>query len=175
MISLNAINQDLNIIKELVYDKCGFELKNLKQDAESAAYASCSFVLNGKNVQQRISKITPTKTGQFVTIWKRNAAGVTAAFDATDALDFIIITTRKEQQLGQFIFPAKALVEKGIISSKGKGGKRGIRVYPPWDEVSSKQAMQTQLWQLKYFIEIKWDGETDLKLAQNLLEGVQKI
>lgn len=169
MLSLNAINKDLNIIKELVYDKCGFDLKNLKQDTESAAYAACFFKLNGKKVEHRISKITPSKTGQFVTIWKRNAAGVTRPFDDADGLDFIIITTRKEEQLGQFIFPANVLVEKGIISTKKKGGKRGIRVYPLWDEVSSKQAMQTQSWQLKYFIEIKPNGEADIKLATQLL------
>ena len=169
MLSLNAINQDLNIIKELVYDKCSFKIENFKQDAESAGYAACCFELNEKLIQYRLAKITPTKTGQFVTIWKRNAEGVTAPFDDTDHLDFIIITCRKEVQLGQFIFPVKVLVEKRIISTKNKEGKRGIRVYPPWDEVSSKQAKQTQSWQLKYFIEIKPGGRTDLEFVRNLL------
>ena len=65
---LNSIHNDLKIVKELVYDKCGFDLTDLKQNLESKEYGACSFVLNGKTIQQRISKITPTKTGQFVTI-----------------------------------------------------------------------------------------------------------
>ena len=77
---LNSIHNDLKIVKELVYDKCGFDLTDLKQNLESKEYGACSFVLNGKTIQQRISKITPTKTGQFVTIWKRNENGITEPF-----------------------------------------------------------------------------------------------
>jgi hypothetical protein len=38
-----------------------------------------------------------------------------------------------------------------IISTHLKEGKRGMRVYPPWDLPSSKQAKKTQQWQLPYF------------------------
>ncbi|HQE35321.1 MAG TPA: MepB family protein, partial [Flavobacterium alvei] len=63
----------------------------------------------------------------------------------------------------------KVLVEKGIITQNGKSGKRGIRVYPPWDIPQNKQAEKTQNWQINYFLNIKTDGSTDIDLAKNLL------
>jgi hypothetical protein len=81
---LNSIHSDLIVVKELVYDKCGFDLIHLKRNLESIEYGACSFGLNGKTIQQRISKITPKKTGQFVTIWKRNKDGITEPFDLLD-------------------------------------------------------------------------------------------
>ena len=113
---LKSIHSDLNVVKELVYDKCGFYLSNLKQNIESSEYGACTFELNGKRVQQRISKITPTKTGQFVTIWKRNKDGITEPFDTSDDFDFVIITARNENNFGQFIFPKSVLAYKGIIT-----------------------------------------------------------
>ena len=166
---LKSIHSDLNVVKELVYDKCGFYLSNLKQNIESSEYGACTFELNGKRVQQRISKITPTKTGQFVTIWKRNKDGITEPFDTSDDFDFVIITARNENNFGQFIFPKSVLADKGIITRKGKEGKRGIRVYPPWDKTTNKQAEKTQTWQTKYFLTIKNDNTTDLDLTKKLL------
>ena len=54
--------------------------------------------------------------------------------------------------MGHFAFPTSALVKHGIVSVKGSGGKRGFRVYPPWSEVSNRQAIKTQHWQCSYFI-----------------------
>jgi hypothetical protein len=166
---LYSIHSDLKVLKELVYDKCGFDLKNLKQNEESKEYGACSFVLNGKTIEQRISKITPTKTGQFVTIWKRNKDGITEPFDNEDNFDFVIITARNEEKLGQFIFPKSVLADKGIITRNGKIGKRGIRIYPTWDLTTNEQAKRTQSWQTKYFIIIKNDNSTDLVLTKRLL------
>lgn len=75
MTTTTTFHIDLNITKELVYDKCGFDLKDLKWNSENIEYGACLFTLNGKTIQHRVSKITPTKTGQFVTIWKRNKGG----------------------------------------------------------------------------------------------------
>jgi hypothetical protein len=88
----------------LVYDKCGFDLTNLKQNVESKEYGACSFNLNEKTIQQRVSKITPTKTGQFVTIWKRNKNAITEPFDISDDFDFVIITSRNEEKLDNLFF-----------------------------------------------------------------------
>src|SRR5690554_1822532 len=166
---LNSIHNDLKIVKELVYDKCGLDLTDLKQNLESKEYGACSFMLNGKIIEQRISKITPTKIGQFVTIWKRNENGITEPFDNSDDFDFVIITARNDNNFGQFIFPKSVLADNGIITKNGKEGKRGIRVYPPWDIATNKQAMKTQNWQTKYFLTIKNDNKTDLDLATKLL------
>ncbi|CAM4449322.1 MepB family protein [Flavobacterium terrigena] len=145
-------------IKELVYDKCNFEFSNLLIDSESEEYQACSFKLNSFQIIHRLSKITPTKIGQFVTIWKRNDKGITAPFDVSDDFDFIVITSKSEENLGQFVFPKSVLLEKGIISNNNTSGKRGIRVYPPWDIPTSKQAEKTQNWQIKYFYSINNDS-----------------
>jgi hypothetical protein len=169
---LNSIHSDLNVVKELVYDKCGFDLTNLKQNVESKEYGACTFELNGKRIQQRFSKITPTKTGQFVTIWKRNIDGITEPFDTSDDFEFVIITARNDHHFGQFIFPKSVLADKRIITRNGKEGKRGIRVYPPWDITTNKQAEKTQSWQTKYFLTIKNDNTTDLDLTKKLLKKI---
>lgn len=151
MIEKNQLVSELLLIKELVYDKYNFELSNLVMDSESAEYQACSFKLNSFQIIHRLSKITPTKIGQFVTIWKRNNKGITAPFDVSDDFDFIVITSKSGENLGQFVFPKSVLLEKGIISNNNNSGKRGIRVYPPWDVPTSKQAEKTQSWQMKYF------------------------
>lgn len=173
MIAVNTINLfpiDLKVAKELVYDKCGFDLTKFKISPESEEYGACSFVLNGLTIQYRISKITPTKTGQFVSIWKRNEEGITEPFNISDDLDFVIIASKSEANFGQFIFPKSVLADKKIITSNGKEGKRGIRVYPPWDRATNKQAEKTKNWQTKYFITIKADNSIDLDLAKQLLK-----
>lgn len=166
---LNSIHDDLKVVKELVYDKCGFDLTNLKQNIESKEYGACTFELNGKTILQRVSKITPTKTGQFVTIWKRNGNGITEPLDNSDDFDFIIITARDKDNFGQFIFPKSVLADYGIITRNGKEGKRGIRVYPPWYIATNKQVMKTQSWQTQYFLTIKNDSSIDPNLIKKLL------
>jgi hypothetical protein len=46
--TLNPIHSDLKGVKEIVYDKCGFDLSNLKQNFEgvgsSATYAVDKFL-----------------------------------------------------------------------------------------------------------------------------------
>jgi hypothetical protein len=163
------LNSELLQVKELAYDKCNLEFSNLEIDSESAEYQACSFQLNLFEIIHRLSKITPTKIGQFVTIWKRNDKGVTAPFDVSDNFDFIIITSKSGENLGQFVFPKSVLLEKRIISNNNTSGKRGIRVYPPWDIPTSKQAEKTQNWQIKYFYSIEnnsFNNELVKKLFQ---------
>jgi len=90
----NILLNELKTFKNLIYDDCGLNLTNLKLSTESLAYGACSFELNNKKIQYRVSKITPLKSGQFVTIWKRNKDGITEPFDISDDLDFIIITAK---------------------------------------------------------------------------------
>ncbi|MBK6834216.1 MAG: MepB family protein [Bacteroidetes bacterium] len=163
------MHKNLQIIKEQFYDTCGFEFTNLSINAESLEYGACTFKLNGRLIQYRVSKITPTKTGQFVTIWKRNKNGITEPFDSKDDFDFIIITSISDENSGQFIFPKSILIEKGIITSKGKKGKRGIRVYPPWNKTTSEQAEKTQKWQINYFVHTTTNQESNCTLFKSLL------
>ncbi len=159
---------DLVIAKNLVYEKCGIQLTALTLDNESQKYGACSFKLNGMVIIHRASKITPTKAGQFVTIWRRNANRETAPFDNADKFDFVVITARSGDRLGQFIFPKSVLLDNKVISGTGSGGKRGIRVYPPWDKTSSSQAEKTQNWQVDYFLTIS--NSTSFARAKRLLQ-----
>jgi len=166
------IPEKLLVIKELVYDACGFSISGLSKELESAEYEACTFLLNGMRVMHRSSKITPTKTGQFVTLWKRNKQGVTAPFDISDKFDVIILTVSNGAALGQFVFPKTILLKHGVLSEKNKGGKRGFRVYPPWDKVTNKQAEKSQHWQLQFFVPIAVKNTTDLPLVKKLYQSL---
>lgn len=137
------------------YREHQIEFNQLEINEESNAYSACSFSLDSKKVVFRKANSTPKKTGQFVAIWKRSEGGETTPYEEKDNLDFLIIAVETDSNSGHFIFSKQILVEKGIISSEKKSGKRGIRVYPCWDVVTSKQAMKTQEWQLNYFIDFK--------------------
>ena len=129
-------------------------------DKESAQYNGCSFLLTYPDNRQlqiifRTAKITPTKTGQFVTLWKRSTnKSPIQPFDKEDQFDQVIIFVKNVNHMGYFIFDKAILAEKDIISISGSGGKRAIRVYPPWDIANNKQALNTQKWQTKYFHKI---------------------
>lgn len=165
----NFLEKDFKIFINFISLNCGLQISNYKINDESKEYGARLFVLNTQTIQFRISKITPTKTGQFVTIWKRNAHGITVPFDESDELDYIIISGRKENNLGYFIFPKRALIEHGIISVKNKTGKRGIRVYPSWDVPENKQAIKTQKWQLQYFLNMSTDNQIDINFFKHLI------
>lgn len=162
------LSSEMNSIKALVYDACGFNFTNYIPESESKEYAACSFNLNEKTVTSRVSKITPTKTGQFVTLWKRNSKGVICPHHINEATDLYVINCFKEKLFGQFIFSKEILLEKGILNSVGKKGKLGFRVYPSWDKVENNQAQKTQKWQLDYFLEIKEGDDLDLNRIKTL-------
>lgn len=112
-------------------------------------------------IRFRIAKTTPTKVGQFVTLWKREEKSPIQPYDINDPFDFFVISTRKDNQFGQFIFPKSVLCEHDIVSVNGKGGKRAIRVYPPWEKSLNKQAQKTQHWQVNYFLDISSEKSLD--------------
>jgi hypothetical protein len=172
--ALNKPQHDFYIAKILVYDKCNFSITELNFENESKEYSACTCKLNGVVIKFRSSKITPKKIGQFVTIWKRNEKGVTEPFNIADDFDFIIISSRKDNNSGQFIFPKAVLYNKGIVAGNNKSGKRGIRVYPPWDKAANKLAEKTQSWQIKYFLPIKNDNLFDIDLAKKLITNTIK-
>lgn len=161
-------SDDLSLIQQQVFNVCDFTYTEPIQEIESAEYNACYFTLNNLQVRFRTAKITPTKTGQFVTLWKRQTTGIIAPFDAADLVDLVIISVRKEHQFGQFVFPKSVLCKQGILTFNGKEGKRGFRVYPPWDETTNKQAIKTQNWQLNYFLEVLNNKVTDFERAMRL-------
>lgn len=161
---------DLLLSKEIIFDKADLQMTSLQKENESEEYSAFRFQLNNKNICYREAKITPTKTGQFVTLWKRNQKGIIEPFDYSDTIDFVIVTVRKDQNWGQFIFPKKTLLEKSIFSTEEKEGIRATRVYPPWDETTSKQAQKTQKWQLDYFFAFTNQNNVDLNELRKIFK-----
>ena len=128
-------------------------------EAESADYGACRAELHGKRLVLRVAKTTPTKTGQFVTVWKRpHPDAEIAPLDEADPVDVVIIAVAGDDgaQHGFFIFPRKVLLERGVMSRAGQGGKRALRVYPPWCAPAAAQAQRTQRWQAACFVD---DGD----------------
>lgn len=169
---------DLLAAHALAYAPCGYSFSHLQPELESADYAACTLQLNGLRVQYRVAKITPTKVGQFVTLWKRLGRGPIQPFELSDPVDVFVVSTRSGPHLGQFVFPKAVLAEQGVVASgEGTGrhaGKRALRVYPPWDTTTSRQAQRTQTWQLQYFVDISERRAVDLARVKTLLAPQDK-
>ncbi|TJZ54664.1 MepB domain containing protein [Streptomyces piniterrae] len=170
-----GIPSDLLAAKGLVYDPSGFTCSRPVPEAESVEYGACEFTLDGLSVRFRVAKTTPTKVGQFVTVWKRSPGGPIQPFDAEDPVDLFVISTREGQRFGQFVFPRDVLCERDIVSRNGSGGKRAFRVYPPWVTTTNRQARSTQAWQLNHFLHLPEAGPIDTARARALYHsGVRR-
>ncbi|MFB7631698.1 MepB family protein [Streptomyces sp. NPDC056149] len=163
-----GLHHDLLAAKTLVYDPSGFACSPPVPEPESAEYAAHGFTIDGSSVRFRVAKTTPTKVGQFVTVWQRSAEGPIRPFDAEDGVDLFVISSRDGGHFGQFVFPREVLCERGIMSRNRSGGKRGFRVYPPWVTTTSRQASSTQAWQINYFLHVADNGPLDAARAHAL-------
>ena len=169
---LNNIPNDLISAIKNIYKPAGMQITATpSREAESSEYGACRFDLNQCHIAFRVAKITPTKIGQFVTLWKRpKPSDHIMPLDITDNIDFVIIHVSDGIHHGQFIFNQKILCAKGILSHGDKKGKLAFRVYPAWTNPSSKQALKTQQWQLPYFLLIAPDGSADLTQIRQLFK-----
>lgn len=145
------MNPKRSPIETFILESCGLKTKDFITESEGIEYEACQFYLNHKKVIYRNAKVTPKKTGQFVTFWKRNHEQITAPFDENDPFDFYMIKVNLENKTALFVFPKSLLLDKGIVSTKEKEGKRGFRIYPSWTKTDNKTAEKTQQWQLDYF------------------------
>jgi hypothetical protein len=145
-----------------IYKPAGIEISNLIQEVEGKVYQAYRLTLNSNPAIFRVAKTTPTKIGQFVTLWQRSEiTGNIEPFSENDDLGLVIIHTANKDNIGQFIFTKDILIKKGIIASSGKQGKLGIRIYPPWSTPTSKLAIETQKWQLQYFFDLSQKNDVD--------------
>lgn len=152
-----------------MYEPAGLKAADVMREPESLEYKACRLTLNGQNIVFRVAKTTPAKLGQFVTIWQRLTPDAEIIpFDISDNISFVVVCVFDAIHQGQFVFDQKILLAKDIISRNGNGGKRAIRVYPPWIKPIAKEAIETQLWQLSYFLPIKQDNIVDLNKVRKL-------
>ncbi|MGX6607201.1 MepB family protein [Micromonosporaceae bacterium Da 78-11] len=164
----SPVHADLHAAKKLVYDPSGFVCSRPVPEPESADYCAHSLVVNGRSVRFRTARTTPTKVGQFVTLWARSASGPIRPLDTTDAVDLVVVNTPDARHFGQFVFPTGTLRERGIVAGDRSAGKRGFRVYPPWTTTTNRQAGATQAWQLNHFLQVDDGVPLDVPRARNL-------
>lgn len=141
-------------LQDILFSTLGLTISNIQQDFECEDYFGFNFKLGNLQIKFRKAKITPTKTGQFVTLWRRNLISKeTEPFSFEDKSNFYLILTETNENFGFFFFTKDSLIKNQILSSSSKGGKRGFRVYPDWDAPQNKQATKTQNWQSEFFID----------------------
>jgi hypothetical protein len=164
----SGIHPDLFMAQKNAYEPSGLIIENVVKETESEDYGAFDFEMNNRRIKFRVGKITPTKIGQFVTLWKRVGSGPILPYDMADPFDLFVVSVRDGERSGQFVFSKRLLCQKGVISKEGKGGKRAIRVYPPWNKTDNRQAKNTQSWQLTCFFEIPLDACVNVSNIQKL-------
>src|SRR4051812_1099333 len=111
-----------------VMDALGVARGPIRGEAENDGYAAAVCETADGVVRFRVARVTPTKTGSFVAVWRRAADGTTEPFGAGEQRRLVIVT-RDDGGFGAFVFPDVALAAQGVVSVGGVGGKRGFRVY----------------------------------------------
>ncbi|MGN6103613.1 MAG: MepB family protein [Kofleriaceae bacterium] len=156
-----------------VYEPAGMVVTDAaRRETESAEYGACRFGLDGRLVVFRVAKTTPTKLGQFVTMWKRaTPESEIAPLDVLDGVAFVVVSVFDTGRRGQFVFSQRVLADQGVLSRGGAGGKRAIRVYPPWVTLAAKEAIRTQRWQLTCFLPQGPNGAADPVLVRKRFQA----
>ena len=137
-------------------------------EVDNVEYGAAIAEIGRSPVRFRVGKLTPTKVGLFVTVWRRSLSGSTEPLPAEECIDVLVVCVREESRFGAFAFPKAALVQHGVVSVGGAGGKRGFRVYPPWSATTNRQAKKSQQWQCDYFFEMADGSAIDAQRAIRL-------
>ncbi|WP_448606465.1 MepB family protein [Paenimyroides ceti] len=154
---------NFEFFRSCILEHGGPDLQEIAFDSESKAYEACEFLLNKRRIRFRAAKTTPKKSGQFVTIWKRNPeSGVTMPWEKSDAIDFALLFCADAHKKGFLLLPEFVLEKQGLIATAQNKGKRGFRIYAPWDIATNAQAKKTKAWQLPFFIECTANSFTTL-------------
>lgn len=120
-------------------------------EEKNSDYESAVFMQNGELWRWRTARITPATPGAFVALWRRNSQGSTEPFDATDECAGVMIGVADDDGSGIFTFTNKDLERLGIYHSAAQAGKRGFRLYMPWNDGLNRQAQRTKEVQAQFF------------------------
>ncbi len=132
-------------------------IAQVKIEDEGVEYSASTLRVANKKTLFRQGRQTPKKKGFFVVLWKRAFVGI-VPYDFADGIEQVVIAVQNGHNRGYFIFPQDVLVKHGIFSQEDCGGKRGFRLYTPWDEKLNVTAQKTRKWQAHYFINASGDG-----------------
>lgn len=145
-------------------------ISDIVHQREGDEYGAVRFQLNGTTALFRHAKHTPTKIGQFVTLYKRETSrSEIAPIDQIDGIRCVFVLADDDPRFGMFVLGSSLLAKMDIFSVGSRGGKRAFRVYGPWTEPTANQAVKTKAWQCAQFAELT-DRETgmhQLKAAMN--------
>jgi hypothetical protein len=173
--SKHTLPRQLTAAVKILYEPAGIEMtKEPSREARSEDYGACHFSLNGRNVVFRVAKTTPTKIGQFVTVWKRPGSA-NQPFESRDKIDFVVVSVLNGHQLGQFIFDKDGMIRNKIFSHAGQKGKMAFRIYSPSDKPTAKDAIATKAWQSRYFFSLAPSMLTDSSKTNVLFERVLRL
>jgi hypothetical protein len=169
-VSSSVFHPDIGLVSDAISGAEG-GFSSLAVETDNADYGAVLCRFRQLSVRFRVGKVTPTKVGLFVTVWRRSRHGSTEAFPAEESIDVLVISAREGSRFGIFVFPTSALVEHGIASVGGAGGKRGFRLYPPWSAALNPQATRSQSWQCRYFLEIGDGSDVDANRVRHLFDA----
>ncbi len=161
--------KEINKLNILVFEPLDLKISRIIPDSECEDYCGFNFKVNETNIKFRKSKLTPKKTGQFVTFWKRDSDGKTVPFEVNDHFDFYIIDVEERDNHGFFLLPKTVLETNQILSNSSKEGKRGFRIYTNWHFPENKQAEKTKQWQTEFFINFSNNEKDILEKVNNIL------
>ncbi|GED99555.1 metallopeptidase [Gordonia spumicola] len=119
----------------------------LTPDATNLDYDGRIAQIGDQRWRVRTARVTPTKPGAFVAVWRRDVDGGTEPFDSADVAGLLVFV-----EGGVFRFTAEHLADMGITSSDRHPGKRGFRVYQPDLVGLNPRAARTQRAQASAFV-----------------------
>lgn len=166
---MNNFYTALDYVNKMIYEPNDLPVKSIQEENQNSKYGAGIFKLSSRTVRFRVANITPTKAGQFVAFWEKDENNKNQPFTYDEAPDLLVITTfRDNGEFGQFIFPKEVLFKQDILKSSSTKGKMAIRVYSGWDTPTSKQARNTQKWQLPYFVDMSDPSELPIDKIMKL-------
>lgn len=120
-------------------------------EEQNSDYESGLVSIEGERWRLRTGRVTPTKPGAFVAVWRRSEQGSTEPFPAADSTAGLLVFVVDRERRGVFRFTNERLSVLGITRSDKHPGKRGFRVYPAWCSGLNPQASRSQTAQAPAF------------------------
>lgn len=148
-------------------------VRTLTPEAQSSDYESGTVQLESGLWRIRTGRVTPTKPGAFVAVWRRQDGGTTAPFGADDPAVGLLVFVRESDRFGVFQFTPEHLVSLGVLSSETSPGKRGFRVYPPWYAGLNGQAARSQRAQSAAFRNLADVAQSPVRDTNAMIAGMR--
>lgn len=123
-------------------------------EEQNSDYESGVALIGKEQWRIRTARITPTKSGAFVAVWKRDEGGSTRPFTADESMSGLLVFVEEQERFGVFQFTPAYLISLRYVSSELHPGKRGFRLYPAWCTNLNPQAIRTQRAQAAAFTEL---------------------